>query len=255
MHLTAESATLLAAVAFLAAAVNAVAGGGALLSFPTLLLLGVPALAANVSNTVGSLTGYAGGTLAYRGALSGQRNRIAVLGAVSAAGAGVGAALLLTVARGSFEGAVPWLILASCALIAAQPLAASRLTAHREPGRQYRAPLLLAGQFLAGAYGAFFGGGLSVLTLALIGLFVRDDLQRLNALKGVLSGIINAVAAVSFALFAPVVWAAVGIMLPAGLLGGFAGVAVARRLNGSVLRVIVVAVGLAVAIRMLIPSH
>jgi uncharacterized membrane protein YfcA len=253
IQLTAAGAGLLAAAAFLAAAINAVAGGGALLTFPVLLALGVPALAANVTSTVGSLPGYAGGSLAYRGLLEGQRPRIVVLGAASVAGAALGAAVLLVFARGVFSAFVPWLLLASCALIAIHPLVSPRLAASRRTGgERLRAPLVL-GQGLAGVYGAFFGGGLGVLTFALLGLFLRDDAQRLNALKGALSGIVNATAALVFALVAPVQWPAVGVMLPASLLGGFAGVAVARRFSGPWLRVAVIAFGVAVAIRLLLP--
>ena len=101
-------------------------------------------------------------------------------------------------------------------------------------------------------YGAYFGAGLGVLTLAVLGTFLRDDLQRLNALKGVLSLVINAVAAVSFALFAPVKWDAVAVMLPVSIAGGFLGAWLARRVSSVALRVVVVAVGVALAVRLLV---
>jgi hypothetical protein len=107
-------------------------------------------------------------------------------------------------------------------------------------------------QFLGGVYGAFFGAGLGVMLLAVLGLFIRDDLQRINALKGMLSLIINVVAAVYFAFFGPVSWIAVLVMVPMSAVGGFAGVALARRLHPAVLRSVVVLFGVAFALHELL---
>jgi uncharacterized protein len=251
---------LLAGAAFLAGAVNAVAGGGSLISFPALLAAGYPALTANVTNTVALCPGYVGGTLGYRRELGGQRRRAVTLGLVSVAGALAGSVLLVRSPAELFEAVVPFLILLACALLAAQTrlarFVADRLGPHPEPGSGggagWRVPLLLGAQFLAATYGAYFGAGLGIMMLAILGIFVADTLQRLNALKGLLSLVINLVGAAFFALFADVVWAAVAVMAVASLLGGQAGVLLARRLDDRLLRWLVVAFGVVVAVRLLL---
>ena len=251
IHLDAGGMALLAGAAFLAAAWNAVAGGGSLVSFPALLFLGYPALTANVSNTVGLVPGYAGGSFGYRAELRGQRARIRLLGAVACVGAFAGAVLLTITAPSVFRALTPWLILASCALLAAGPLEGRVLHAEwRADG--HMAPLLVAADFVAGVYGAFFGGGLGVMLLAVLSVWVRDDLQRLNALKGVLSLAINLVAALYFIAFGPVAWTAAFVMLPASLVGGLAGASGARLLPAGVLRAVVILYGVAVSVRLLV---
>jgi hypothetical protein len=252
MHLDAAHLTLVAGAALLAGAVNAVAGGGTLLSFPALLLLGFPALTANVTSTIGLLPGYAGGSLAYRAELSVQRERIRWLGPIGVLGAIAGAIVLTHTSNRVFSAIVPWLILGACALLLLQPVVTSRVRARRPVREQHRSPVLAVAQFLGGVYGAFFGAGLSVMMLAVLGLFIRDDLQRLNALKGILALIINVVAAIYFAFFGPVSWIAVAVMLPTSALGGFVGVALARRLSPAVLRTLVVAFGVAFALHQLL---
>jgi uncharacterized protein len=251
-HLDLPGLLLLAGAALLAGAVNAIAGGGTLISFPALLLLGLQPVAANVSNTLGLLPGYASGSVAYRAELSVQAQRVRVLGGVSVLGAVTGAFLVTRTSPTTFSAIVPWLILFASALLLAQPLVASRLASGRPEGQDHRAPLLVGGQFLGAVYGAFFGAGLGVMTLAILGLFIRDHLQRLNALKGLLALIINVVAAAYFAAFGPVAWNAVAVMLPASVAGGFAGVALARRLSPRIMRGLIVAFGVAVALRMLL---
>ncbi len=252
IHLDAARLAIVAVAALLAGAVNAVAGGGTLLSFPALLLLGFPALTATVTNTVGLLPGYAGGSIAYRAELSVQRERVLFLGPISVVGAVAGAVLLTRTSNAVFAAVVPWLILLACALLLLQPVVTSRVHSRRPELEQHRSPVLAVTQFFGGVYGAFFGGGLGVMTLAVLGLFIRDDLQRINALKGMISLIINVVAAVYFALFGPVSWLAALVMLPASAVGGFAGVALARRLHPAVLRGVVVAFGVAFALRQLL---
>jgi uncharacterized protein len=252
MHLDAAHLVLVAGAALVAGAVNAVAGGGTLLSFPALLLLGFPALTANVTSTIGLLPGYAGGSVAYRAELSVQRERVRFLGPISVVGAIGGAILLTRTSNSVFAAIVPWLILAACALLLLQPVVTSRVRARRPVREQHRSPLLAVAQFFGGVYGAFFGAGLSVMMLAVLGLFIRDDLQRLNALKGILALIINMVAAIYFAFFGPVSWIAAAVMLPMSALGGFVGVALARRLSPTVLRTLVVAFGVAFALHQLL---
>jgi hypothetical protein len=254
---------LLAAAALVAGAVNAVAGGGSLLSFPALLAVGYPALTANVTNSVAITPGYLGGTVGYRRELAGQRRRILALGVTSAIGAVVGAFLLLVSSPALFERIVPWLIFLACGLLAAQPRLARLVRELRgdpdgraEPagraGLDGHTAALLAAQFLAAAYGAYFGAGVGIMMLAILGIFVADTLQRLNALKGLLSLLVAVIAAVAFALFADVRWVAVAVMAVASLVGGQLGVVLARRLNDQVLRWLVVAFGVAVGLRLLL---
>jgi uncharacterized membrane protein YfcA len=246
---------LLAGAALVAGAVNAVAGGGSLISFPALLAVGYPALTANVTNSVALTPGYFGGTLGYRRELTGQRGRILALGAISAAGAVVGAALLLISSAALFERIVPWLIFLACGLLAAQTRLARLVRDRRADGPAgdggHTAPLFAA-QFLAAAYGAYFGAGVGIMMLAILGIFLADNLQRLNALKGLLSFLISVVAAVSFLLFADVSLLAVAVMAVASLLGGQLGVLLARRLDDRTLRWLVIAFGVAVGLRLLL---
>lgn len=254
-ELGAGAIALLAIGAALAGAVNAVAGGGSLISFPALLAVGYPALTANITNTVALTPGYVGGTLGYRRELSGQRERVVALSATSVTGALVGSVLLLVSSPALFERIVPWLILLACGLLAVQERLgcvvrrrAAKTGSPTSPGRWV---LLLAAQFVAAVYGAYFGAGLGIMVLAILGIFVSDTLQRLNALKGALSLVINVVGAVYFAVFADVVWAAVAIMAAASLIGGRIGVGLARTLDDRTLRWLVIVFGVIVAVRLM----
>ncbi len=245
----AQTAALLAGAGFGAGAVNAVAGGGSLISFPALLAAGYSPIAANVTNSIALLPGYLGGSLAYRRELAVQRERVRALAATSVLGAAAGAALLLVSPASLFEAIVPWLILASCLLLALQPRAA----AITQRSHRARSPAVLHGSlFVATLYGGYFGAGLGIVLLALLGVLLPDELQRLNALKGLLSLLVAAVSALAFALFGPIAWDAALIVGAACLLGGVAGVRIARRLSAPLLRGLVVVFGVAVAIALLV---
>lgn len=237
---------VLAVAGLLAGAVNALAGGGSLITFPTLLAVGYPALAANVTNTVAVWPGYLGSTAGYRSELAGQRTRVIALTPTSVVGAGAGVAALLLAPPSLFRIIVPYLILLSCLLLAVQPRLASWVS--RLPGAKggHRSALLHGATLAAGAYGAYFGGGLGVMLLGVLALFLADALQRLNALKSLLSLVINTVALVAFVIFAPVAWLAVAIIAPTSLIGGYAGARVVRRLDARILRGVVVVFGVAV---------
>jgi uncharacterized membrane protein YfcA len=258
VDLDASRIALLAGASLVAGAVNAVAGGGSLISFPALLAVGYPALTANVTNTVALCPGYVGGTLGYRKELSGQRRRVVSLGLLSVVGALLGSWLLVVSSPELFEAIVPWLIFLACGLLAAQPRLAAALRGRRaragiaEEGRGPSWGPLVAAQFAAAVYGAYFGAGVGIMMLAILGIFVADSLQRLNALKGLLSLIINVVAAVFFAFLADVAWVAVAVMAVTALIGGQLGVLAARRLNDKVLRWLVVAFGIIVGLRLLL---
>jgi uncharacterized membrane protein YfcA len=245
---------ILAGAALAAGAVNAVAGYGSLISFPALLAVGYPALDANVTNTVALCPGYFGGSLGYRRELAGQRRRVRILGAISAVGAVLGTFLLVVGSPELFELVVPFLIFLACGLLVVQPWLARFVQGRREHGGEHGRHLvaLYASQFLAGVYGAYFGAGVGIMMLAILGIFLADSLQRLNALKGLLTLLINVTAAVGFALFAKVAWPAVAVMAAASLLGGQVGVVLARRLNDRLLRALVVVFGLVVGLRLLL---
>ena len=244
------TAALLAGAGFGAGVVNAVAGGGSLITFPALLAAGYPSVTANVTNSIAVLPGYVGGSLAYRRELGEQRGRIRALALTCAAGAATGAALLLVSPASVFEAIVPWLILAACGLLAVQPRLAAWIARR---GRGAPSPPALHGAlFLATVYGGYFGAGLGIMLLAILGVFVDDGLQRLNALKGLMSLLVAVVGAVAFAVFGPVAWDAAAIVGATCLLGGAAGVGVARRLPAAVLRGVVIAYGVVVAIVLLV---
>ena len=251
-HPSAAGVALVAVTALLGSAVNALAGGGSLLSFPALLLAGYSPIPANITNTVGMVLGYAGGSTAYRSELRGQWRRIRDLSIIGGLGAILGAFLLTRTRPSVFEAIVPWLILAGSALTALQPLIARGSSRAHPAGERRLHPVLGVLVFACGVWGAFFGVGLGVLLVAALGLFIDDDLQRLNALKGVLSLVMNLIAAVYFAAFAAVAWGTALLMLPAALIGGFSGVALTRRVPATVLRAVVVLIGVAVSIRLLV---
>jgi uncharacterized membrane protein YfcA len=253
-HLDAPEIVLLAVAGLAAGAVNAVAGGGSLISFPALLAVGLPSVAANVTNAVGVLPSYLGGSLAYREELAGQRRVTIVLAATSTAGALLGAWLLVISPEHVFERIVPFLILLACALLIAQPAISRAFRAPPNGQAAYRSLPLHLSQFAVSVYGGYFNGGLGILLLAVLALQVRDSLQRLNALKGVLSLVVGAASAAYFAAFAPVAWDAAAIMAVASFAGGHAGVGVARRMSPELLRRVVVAFGVCVAAWLLVDT-
>ena len=243
---------LLAVAGLAAGAVNAVAGGGSLISFPALLAAGLPSVAANVTNAVAVLPGYLGGTIAYRRELDGQRGRAVALGLTAAFGAVAGAALLIVTSEDVFDAVVPFLILAACALLAGQPALSRRLRPPSAERGAHRSPRLHLAAFAAAVYGGYFGAGLGIMLLAVLALGLADDLQRLNALKGLLSLVIGVASVTFFVAFGPVRWPEAAVMAAASFAGGHAGVAVARRLPANVLRGLVVAFGVGVSIWLLV---
>jgi hypothetical protein len=240
----------LAAAASVAGAVNAVAGGGSLISFPALLAAGYPAKTANVTNTVALWPGYLGGSLSYRDELRYQRRRIAVLAVPSVLGSIAGSAILLSTSEDAFEAVVPFLILFATGLMAFQKPLTHLAATHRLAARDIdHVPLLLqSATFLLAVYGAYFGAGLGVLTLAVLGVLMPDGMQRLNALKGMSSLVINAAAVAYFALFGPVEWAPAAVMAIGALAGGYFGAGIARRLGQERLRSAVVGFGVVIAV-------
>jgi uncharacterized membrane protein YfcA len=244
-----EAVGLLAA-ALAAGAVNAVAGGGSLISFPALLIAGYPAKTANVTNTVALWPGYVGGSLGYRQELRTQRRRVVMLLVPCILGAIAGAAILLSTSEDAFEVVVPFLVLFATGLMAFQNPLTNFAAAHRLVARdQDHVPVVLqATTFLLAIYGAYFGAGLGILTLAVFAVLIPDDLQHLNALKGMTSLIINAVAVIYFALFGPVEWGPVAVMAVGALAGGYFGAGFARQLGQERLRTAVVTLGIVISV-------
>lgn len=230
-----------------AGTVNTIVGSGSLITFPTLLAIGYPPVLANVSNTVGLLPGSVSGAIGYRRELQGQRQRVVALGSASLAGALTGAVLLLVLPGSVFRGLLPVLILGACALVALQPRLARRAAAGTARGRAHGGWSLLAGVYFTGVYGGYFGAAYGVITLALLGIFVDDSLQRLNGAKNVLGGLVNGTAALVFAVVADVAWEAAGLLAIGAVVGGQIGASAGRRIPAPALRVLIIAVGIVAA--------
>lgn len=230
-----------------AGAINTIVGSGSLVTFPVLLAAGYPPLVANVSNTVGLVPGSVSGAIGYRRELRGQRSRLLRLGVAAALG-GLTGGLLLLAAPGTFEAVVPLLVIGAALLMAASPRLSARLRARTGMRGVRREPRVLVplAVGLTGVYGGYFGAAQGVILLAFLGLLVADDLQRLNAAKNVLAGIVNGVAAVLFVSVTHVDWAVVGVLAVGSTVGGQLGAAVGRRVPARVLRAVVVVGGLAV---------
>jgi uncharacterized protein len=243
------AAIALAGVA--AGAINTIVGSGSLVTFPTLLALGYPPLVANVSNTVGLVPGSASGAYGYRRELVGQRARIVRFGVAALLGSIVGAVLLLALPPKTFEQVVPFLILFASLLMAVQPRLAAYVVRHRPHGAEHSLGLSVL-LFLTAIYGGYFGAAQSVIFIALLAVFVQDDLQRLNGLKNVLALIVNAVASILFIAVAPVDWQVVVLIAGGATVGGQIGAIVGRRMSPIVLRTAVVGVGVFVGLRMLL---
>ncbi len=211
-----------------AGVVNGAAGGGTLISFPALLAVGYPALTANVTSTVGIWPGYLGGVAGFRREVAQQGDQLRRLVGTVVAGAVLGGVLLLTTPSGDFRSLAPYLLLFSCLLFGAQPWLASRLRVS-ESGRRSHGAFLHGGCFVASVYGSYFGAGLGVVLLAVLGLATSEPLARVNGLRSVLSLIVNTVALVIFVAHAHVAWGAAGLMDGSALVGGYVGARVARR--------------------------
>jgi uncharacterized membrane protein YfcA len=248
---TPATAALLAGAGLLAGAVNAVAGGGSLISFPALLAAGYPSVTANVTNTVALFPGYAGSVLGGRPELRGQGRRIRSVAVTSVVGAVLGCLVLLTTPGDVFRSLVPFLILLACALLVLQPRLARLVQRRQGEQAEGTSILLQAGVLVAAVYGAYFGAGLGVLLLGILGVFLSERLQRVNALKNVLSLVINAVALLAFSLFGPVAWDAAAVVAVASLAGGYVGARIAGRIPATWLRAGVVTYGVVVAVVLL----
>jgi uncharacterized membrane protein YfcA len=252
VDISAVDLVLAAAAAFGAGVVNALAGGGTLITFPTLVALGVPAVSSNITNTVALCPGYFGGTYAQRGDLAEQRPRLVPIGVVSGAGGLLGSILLVASSEDLFRTLVPFLLLGACALLAFQDRIRGALPPRPDTAGEPMAPpsrFVLGGVFVIAVYGGYFGAGMGIVALAALGIALPDNMVRINALKQYIAFITNVVAASFFIGSGKVVWSLAAVMAPASLLGGNSGGRLVRKLNPRVLRAVVVTLGVVVAVR------
>lgn len=248
--------------------INTVVGSGSLFTFPALIGLGVASVTANVSNNIGLVPGNLTGAWGYRDRLAGQRRRVLTLVPASLAGAVLGALLLLVLPASVFAAVVPVLIAVAVVLVLVQPRLQSRLRDRRAAGggagvggdgvavgaSSAETPLVLVlGTFAAGVYGGYFGAAQGVLLIGLLGATLPEDLQRLNAVKNVLALVVNAAAALTFAIAAPdridptvVLTIAVGAAI-----GGALGARVGKRLPPTVYRAVIAVVGVVAIVALL----
>jgi uncharacterized protein len=270
-----------------AGTINTVVGSGTLITFPTLLAFGYPPVLANVSNNVGLVPGVASGVHGYRAELEGQRARVIRLGSASLCGGLLGAILLLVLPAGAFKAIVPALIGLAVVMVIIQPRLArwmarrqAERSAARAGGRDpldspqpagggttlvgvlpatvvsrgadaAGGPVLWFLVFCAGVYGGYFGAAQGVLLIGLLGIAFDDGLQRINAAKNVLAGLVNGIAALAFIALTHVDWRIAGLIAAGSILGGQLGARVGRRLPPWVLRLVIVCVGVAALVKLL----
>jgi len=227
----------LAIAAVAAGLINALAGGGSLITFPTLMAVGIPPVMANVTNTVALCPGYLGATLAQKKDLHGQQKRIQLLLPSAVIGGIIGGILLLNSSDKVFERLIPFLILLAAALLAFQDTLRSWLQ-RRQGDKKGNIPEIWAVLpiALASIYGGYFGAGLGVIELAILGLFLKDNLTRLNALKQLLSLVVNVAASWFFLFSNQVYWSAAIVIAIGSLIGGLLGGKLARIISPSYLR-------------------
>jgi uncharacterized membrane protein YfcA len=237
-------------VGFVAGNINTIVGSGSLLTFPTLLAFGYSPITANVSNTVGLSFGALSGAVGYRRELRGQQRRVLVLASGSFVGGLTGGILLLTLPSSVFDAVVPVLILIACGLVVVQPRLSAWLAQRREP-KVHGGPELYACVLLTGIYGGYFGAAQGVILLAVLGIFIADDLQRLNGVKNVLALVANGVAAVLFAFSAHIDWGVAALLAVGSVAGGQSGALVGRRIPAPALRILIIVIGIIAAVRLI----
>lgn len=241
---------LVIVAAIAAGAINALAGGGTLITFPTLVALGIPPIMANVTSTVALCPGYFGATLAQLPDIRPQQQRLRLVVPAAIVGGLVGGFLLLNTGEKLFQALVPLLILLASILLALQnPMRQwlnQRLAKHSAQGIPtfWVIPLI----FLAAIYGGYFGAGLSVIVLAALALVLDDSLTRLNALKQAVAFCVNVAAAIFFLFSGKVVWSIAATMAVGALAGGVLGGKMAGKVNPNTLRYLVVSIGFSIAL-------
>ena len=247
-------ALALLAAGLAAGGINAIAGGGSLISFPILVGIGLPGVAANVTNALSVAPGYFASALSSRPELAGQRPRIVRAVPAVVAGTLCGSALLLLTPRAAFDYVVPFLVLGATAMMAFQRRLRG-LTGHPERHTPRQAALRLhLTIFLGGLYGGYFNAALGVLLIAGLSLVLDESIKRIGALKNVLSALVGLTTVLIYSIFGPVDWAAVAFLAPATITGGVLGARLARRLPADVLRRVIICFGAAVGVLLLVEA-
>ncbi|WP_433042976.1 sulfite exporter TauE/SafE family protein [Dactylosporangium sp. CS-033363] len=240
--MTPGEALLLLGGGLVAGTVNAIAGGGSLITFPLLVGLGLPGVAANVSNALSVAPGYAASVAGSRPDLEGQGRRIRTILPTIIVGTLCGSALLLFTPHEVFDVVVPFLLLGAAVMMALQ----KRLRAATR--RSGKPAMLHLAVFGCGLYGGYFNAAMGVLLVSFLALVLDEPMRRLSALKNVFSAVVGATTVLLYSAFGPVNWAAVGVLAPATIAGGYLGARVARKLPGEVLRWTIVVFATAVAV-------
>jgi len=236
-----------------AGTINALVGSGTLITFPVLLAVGFPPLTANVSNSAGLVPGSVSGAYGYRRELRGQGGRVRRLVPATLLGSACGAALLLALPASAFEAIVPAFIALALVLVVLQPRISRRLARRpRAPQPHGVGRLALSGIFATGVYGGYFGAAQGIVLLAILGNALDEDLQRVNAVKNILSAVANGTAALIFVVTAHIAWDAVLLLAVGSTAGGQLGAHVGRRLPAAALRGVIVLVGLAAIVKLLV---
>jgi uncharacterized membrane protein YfcA len=242
-------ATIVVLAGVCAGTINTVVGSGTLITFPVLLALGYPPVVANASNSIGLVPGGITGAIGYRDELKGQGRRVLRLGISALIGGAIGAGLLLVLPPGVFKAVVPALIVVALVLVVAQPWLSRKLSEIER--HEHGGASALAATFGTAVYGGYFGAAQGVLLVGLLGILMDERLQRLNALKNVLTAGVNLVAGLIFVFVAEVAWPVVLLIAVGSTAGGLLGAKIGRRLPPAVLRGVIVVVGLVAVVKLL----
>jgi uncharacterized membrane protein YfcA len=241
--------------AFAAGMINSVAGGGTLISFPALVWIGRDPVVANATNALALWPGSLAGMLGYRRELAGTRRWAMMMIGPSLAGGIAGAVLLLKTPSATFSAIVPYLILLATALLTLQePISRRFGGSHTESSRKWWA-IALVSQFLVAVYGGYFGAGIGILMLAVLGLMGLSDIHQMNGLKNFLALGINGVAALYFAASGAVVWTDSLVMAAGAIAGGYGGAGLARKLGRTFVRRAIIIIGFAMAVSLFVRQH
>jgi uncharacterized protein len=241
----------IAAAGLAAGTINTVVGSGTLITFPILLAFGYAPVTANVSNTIGLVPGSISGAIGYRRELAGQRGRAIRLGTSSVLGGITGAVLLLVLPASAFKAIVPVFIVLALVLVVLQPRIKRHLAERKLDAIHERGIVVALAIYLTGVYGGYFGAAQGILLLGILGVTLAQDLHRTNALKNVLAGLTNGVAAVYFMLAAHVDWGPAAIIAATSVIGAQFGARYGRRLPPAALRGLIVVVGVTAIVRLL----
>ncbi|MGW4490130.1 sulfite exporter TauE/SafE family protein [Amycolatopsis sp. NPDC004368] len=234
--------------------INAVVGSGTLVTFPVLVALGYPPITATTSNAVGLAPGTISGAYGYRDELTGYWPQVLRFSVASFFGAIGGTILLLTLPKDAFETIVPVLVGLAVVLVIVQPRVSKWVQRRREAnGVEHKpGPLLLGLLFVIGIYGGYFTAAQGVMLMAVMGMLLSESLQRLNGVKNVLAAVVNVVAGLIYAIVAPVSWPVIGLLAVGSTIGGQIGAKVGRKMSPTVLRAVIVVIGVAAVVELVV---